>query len=113
MNEKVIVFGMCFVFGAVAAAMFFIGRAFGKSGIDSNTARIEELERRAADHNRELTEEELRARGLIREAAEDNRRAAQLIGGTTADNRRAAELAGRARELIERAEEILQKENID
>ena len=110
MNEKVSTFIGYFVCGAVAAVLFFIGKALGKGGANSNIERIEELERRAADHNRERTEEELRARGLIREAAENNRRAAELIGGTTADNRRAAEIAGRAAELIKRATEILKKE---
>lgn len=83
----------------IGAFMFAVAKLFGKRGADTNSERIEELERGAAKDNRALGEEERRTDTILEDQA--------------ADNRRSGEINRRADELIQRAEEILKRESSD
>lgn len=99
MNETLrsIIFGTIGFF--IGAFMFAIAKLFGKGGANTNSERIEELERGAAENNRTLGEEERRTDAILEDQA--------------ADNRRSGEINRRANELIQRAEEILKGKSSD
>lgn len=111
MNEKIsstIWIGFCCV---VSFVVFYITKLFGKRGAGSDSGRIERDCGRAADNNRELSEEERRTRIKLEEAERANQRAADVIRQQTEDYRRAAENNRRAKELVNQAKEILSSDS--
>lgn len=82
--------------GIILCAVY---RLFGKRRADTNSERIEELERGTAEDNRTLGEEERRTDAILKDQA--------------ADYRRSGETNRRINELIQRAEEILKGKSSD
>ena len=107
MNEKIYNLLMCLMCFAIAFVVYYICFFIRKRRIERDYSRAEGLERRAGADNRALAEEEQRTGELIQGAAANNRRAGDIITDQAEDNRRAAANNRRAKELIARAEEIL------
>lgn len=107
MNEKfygICCIAVCFL---IAFMVYVFAKLIGKRGAKTNSDRIEDLERRAGEDNRGLSEAERTTRETLERAAETNRRTDELIREQAAVNRRAADNNRRAKELIQRGEEIL------
>lgn len=111
MNEKASIIIWTSVCWAVALVVFFITKYFGKRGTESDNKRAERDCGRAADYNRELSEQERAAREIIEDARRTNKRTEELIREQAEDNRRAGENNKRASELIKKAEEILSSDS--
>ena len=125
MNETASVIIWTSVCWVIAFMVFFIAKYFGKRGTESDYQRAERDCERAADYNRELSEQERATREAIEEARRAGKRTEELLSDTernnneagklireqAEDNRRAGENNKRARELIKKAEDILSSDS--
>lgn len=111
MNEKTISFIWIVICCLLAIMVFFIVKSFREGRADADYQRARRDCNRAADNNRELSDEERRTRIKLEEAERANQRASDVIRQQTEDYRRAAENNQRARELVGKAKKILSDES--